>query len=370
MNKDKDLINENTPLEAETEAATEENTAVAEPEVTEETAAEEAVVAEAEAEPVFEGFAVAARAANAPPPAFKPSKKKKYRSIENLKSRYGIMFTMPWIIGFVIFFAWPLIQSIWFSFCDVTLSKDGVVTKFTGLENYNYFLNVHGEYDKWLSSALTSILYSLPIILLVSLVLALLLNQKFRGRLFFRALYFIPVIIATGVVVDLMFMTTSDELTAAGVSLGITDSMFSIEDVIGWLDMPDQVAKYVKLIINNIFDLLWSCGIQTVLFIAGLQSIPRTLYEASKVEGATKWEEFWFITFPMLGSVTLLVSVFTMVELFTSENNTLVERAYAMMDNGVFDESSTMLWIYFVAIGAVMGIILFCYNRFLMKRWQ
>ena len=126
----------------------------------------------------------------------------------------------------------------------------------------------------------------------------------------------------------------------------------------------------LALIINNIFDLLWSCGIQTVLFIAGLQAIPRSLYESSKVEGATKWEEFWFITFPMLGSVTLLVSVFTMVELFTSENNTLVERAYAMMDNGVFDESSTMLWIYFVAIGAVMGIILFCYNRFLMKRWQ
>lgn len=365
MNKDKDLINENTPLEVETEPAAEENTAVAEPEVTEETAS-----AEAEAEPAFEGFAVAARAANAPPPAFKPPKKKKYRSIENLKSRYGIMFTMPWIIGFVLFFAWPLIQSIWFSFCDVTLSKDGVVTKFTGLTNYNYFLNVHGEYDKWLSSALTSILYSLPIILLVSLVLALLLNQKFRGRLFFRALYFIPVIIATGVVVDLMFMTTSDELTAAGVSLGITDSMFSIEDVVGWLDMPNQVAVYVKMIINNIFDLLWSCGIQTVLFIAGLQSIPRTLYEASKVEGATKWEEFWFITFPMLGSVTLLVSVFTMVDLFTSENNLLIEKAYTMMDNGIFDESSTMLWIYFVAIGAVMGIILFCYNRFLMKRWQ
>ena len=356
MNKDKDLINENTPLEGETEAATEETSAVAKP--------------EASTEPAFEGFAVAARAANAPPPAFKPPKKKKYRSIENLKSRYGVMFTMPWIIGFVLFFAWPLIQSIWFSFCDVTLSKDGVVTKFTGLTNYNYFLNVHGEYDKWLSSALTSILYSLPIILLVSLVLALLLNQKFRGRLFFRALYFIPVIIATGVVVDLMFMTTSDELTAAGVSLGITDSMFSIEDVIGWLDMPDKVAMYVKLIINNIFDLLWSCGIQTVLFIAGLQSIPRSLYEASKVEGATKWEEFWFITFPMLGSVTLLVSVFTMVDLFTSENNLLIEKAYTMMDNGIFDESSTMLWIYFVAVGAVMGLILFCYNRFLMKRWQ
>ncbi len=358
MSDENKIINENTSPAAESELAAEET-------------ASAAVSADATSEEeVFEGFAVAARAANAPPPAFKPSKKKKYKSIESLKSRYGLMFTTPWIIGFILFFAWPLIQSIWFSFCDVTLSKDGVITKFTGFYNYNYYLNVHASYGDWVSAALTSILYSLPIILLVSLVLALLLNQKFRGRLFFRALYFVPVIIATGVVVDLMFMTTSEELTSAGVSLGITDSMFSIEDVVGWLDMPDQVAKYVKMIINNIFDLLWSCGIQTVLFIAGLQSIPRSLYEASKVEGATKWEEFWFITFPMLGSVTLLVSVFTMVDLFTSENNTVVANAYKMMDTGIFDESSTMLWIYFVVIGAVMGLILLAYNRFLLKRWQ
>ena len=386
MAKDKELFEENTPLESETELATEETTEVAEAEAsleTAETAVEETVAAEAvaeeteaaaetavETEEVFEGFAVAARAANAPPPAFKPPKKRKYKSIETLKSRYGLMFTLPWMIGFVLFFTWPLIQSIWYTFCDVTLSADGVATKFVGMENYDYFINRHPNYTGWLTEGLTSILYSLPIILLVSLVLALLLNQKFRGRLFFRALYFVPVIIATGVVVDLMFQTTSEELTSAGVSLGITDSMFSIEDVVGWLDMPDKVAEYVKLIINNIFDLLWSCGIQTVLFIAGLQSIPRSLYEASKVEGATKWEEFWFITFPMLGSVTLLVSVFTMVDIFTSENNTVVKQAYTLMDNGVFDNSSTMLWIYFVVIGAVMGLLLFCYNRFLLKRWQ
>ncbi len=351
MKKDNELKN-NAPLEPETNAAA------------------EAVATETPNEEAFEGFAVAARAANAPRPAFKPPKKKKYRSIEDLKSRYGLMFCFPWIIGFVLFFGWPVIQSIWFTFNKVTQSGQSFDTEFIGFDNYIYYINEDAGYMKQLSAALTTMLYSLPIILLVSLVLALLLNQKFRGRLFFRALYFVPVIIATGVVVKLMFKTTSEELTSAGVSLGISDSMFSIEDVIGWLDMPDTVAKYVKLIINDIFDLLWSCGIQTVLFIAGLQSIPRTLYEASKVEGATKWEEFWFITFPMLGSVTLLVSVFTMVDLFTSEDNQLVFNAYGLMDNGRIHEPSTMLWIYFVAIGVVMGIILFCYNRFLLKRWK
>lgn len=297
-------------------------------------------------------------------------KQKKYKSIENLKGRYGFGFTAMWLFGFIVFFAYPLIQSIWFSFADVSLSVDGVQADFVGLKNYDFILNTHPNYSNWITTDLTSILYSLPIIMLLSLVLALLLNQKFRGRLVFRAIYFVPVIIASGVVVNLLFKTATEDLTQAGVNAALTDSMFSVEDVIGWLDMPDEVAKYVKLIINNIFDLLWNCGVQTVLFIAGLQSIPRTLYEASKVEGATKWEEFWFITFPSLGSVTLLVSVYTMVDVFTNNRNFVVSQAYTMMSSGNYDETSAMLWFYFLCAGAIMGAILFVYNRFLLKRWS
>lgn len=299
-----------------------------------------------------------------------PMKKTKYRSIEQLKSRYGYMFVSIWIVGFVLFFAYPVVLSIWYSLSDVTLSANGVSTNFVGIEHYKYWLLEDPNFTKWLSADVTSMIYSLPIILLVSLVLALLLNQKFPGRLFFRALYFVPVIIATGVVLKLMFQTTSEDLTAAGVSGALTDSMFSVEDVIGWLNLPDQIAIYIKLIINNIFDLLWSCGIQTVLFIAGLQSIPRTLYEASRVEGATKWEEFWFITFPSLGSVILLVGVFTMVDLFTNTRNVLIGKVYEMIYTGNFDSTSAILWIYFVVVGAIMGAVLFLYNRFLLKRWS
>lgn len=296
--------------------------------------------------------------------------KKKYRSIEQLKSRYGLMFVSPWIFGFIVFFAFPLVQSILYSFSDVVMTADGVKTNFLGIAPYKDLLTADPDFTKNLTSALATMLYSLPIILLVSMVLAILLNHKFKGRLFFRALYFMPVIIASGVVITLVFNTTSQELTGAGVNTTLTNTMFSIEDVVGWLSLPDKIAEYVKLIINNIFDLLWSCGIQTVLFIAGLQSIPTTLYEASKVEGATKWEEFWFITFPSLGSVMLLVAVYTMVDLFTSSNITIISTAYDQMNVGIYDTTSTMLWIYFVVVGAFMGIVLFAYNRFLLKRWQ
>ena len=297
-------------------------------------------------------------------------KKKKYRGIEQLKARYGWYFILSWVIGVVLFFAVPVIQSIIYSFSEMAITENGTQTEWVGLGNYRYIINEHTDYLKWLSSSITSFLYSLPIIVLLSMVLALLLNQKFRGRLFFRALYFMPVIIASGVVIKLLSTMSGDDMTSSSVSDSVSGAMFSVQDIINVLDLPSEVAEYVQKIISNIFDLIWNSGIQTVLFLAGLQSIPSYLYEASKVEGATKWEEFWFITFPMLSNVTLLVIIYTMVELFINSNNTLVSQVYSLMRAAVYDETSAMMWFYFLIIGAVMGLLVLAYRKFLQKRWS
>lgn len=297
-------------------------------------------------------------------------KRKKLKGINRIKSRYGYLFIAPWIIGFVIFFAVPVFQSLWYSFSEITLTTDGVKTEFIKAENYYYLLKEDPVFVTNLVQAVTTFAYSVPIILVVSLVLALLLNQKFRGRLFFRALYFLPVIIASGVVIELLFMTTDANLSTAGVSSALTSSMFSVQDVVGWLGLPQMVAEYVADIINRIFDLVWSCGIQIVLFIAGLQSVSGSVYEAARLEGATRWQEFWFITFPMLSNVTVLVIIFTTVELFTSTNNIVIDKAYSMMSSGIYGMTSAMLWFYFLIVGVTMGIFILLYNRLLMKRWQ
>lgn len=298
------------------------------------------------------------------------NKKVKHRGIESLKNRYGWMFVSPWVIGFVLFFAIPLFQSIIFSFSDIVVTEDGVVKTFAGIKNYNYILMQDADYTNNLTLSLTEFIYSLPFIILISLVLALLLNQKFKGRLFFRALYFMPVIIASGVVMDLLFQTTSSNLSSnAAVSDSLTGGMFSVEDMIEWLDLPIAISGYVSSVMNNILDLIWSSGIQTVLYIAGLQSIPSSLYEVSRVEGATKWEEFWFITFPMLHRVTLLVGIFTMVELIVSKDMPLVSKAYKLMLAGNYDETSAMLWTYFIIVGAIMALLVLLYNKLLVKRW-
>jgi len=296
---------------------------------------------------------------------------KKNRGIEQLKSRYGLMFTMPWLIGIIIFFIIPFVQVVWFSFSEMTVSENGFNTVFVGLKNYKDALFVDAYYTEWLKNSMTSFLYSLPIILLLSMVLAIILNQKFRGRLFFRALYFLPVIIASGTVITLIFRTSGSDMEGLGSSESYAANMFSVEDIVTWLNIDGKVADYITLMINKIFDLVWNCGIQIVLFLAGLQSVPSSLYEVSRVEGATKWEEFWFITFPMLSRVTLLVGIFTMVELITAERgNIMVEKLYSMMRAGVYDRSAAMILIYFVASTAFMGIVVLLYTKLIAKRWE
>ena len=297
-------------------------------------------------------------------------KKKQIKGIEARKSRYGFMFILPWLIGFVLFFLIPIIQSFVYSLSTILLTENGIVTEFVGLKNYNYLINEDATYLKMLNTSLVGFLYKLPLILVVSIVLSLVLNQKFKGRVVFRALFFLPVIIATGVVLELVFRTTADSTTALGVSDSITSNMFSVESIMQSLDLPSQIAGYIKTAVSSIFDLIWECGIQIILFIAGLQSIPASIYEASKVEGATKWEEFWFITFPQLSRITLLVSIFTMLEVFADNRNELINSAYIKMSAGIYDESSAMLWVYFAAVAVVMGILVAAYNKFLLKKWE
>lgn len=298
------------------------------------------------------------------------SKLKKAHGIEELKSRYGLLFILPWIIGLITFFIIPLFQSIYFSFSKVTPIPGGVKTEWIGLENYVELLKRDANYTDQLKQSIGQFVYALPIILILSLILAIMLNQKFRGRVLFRALYFLPVIIATGKVMTFIFETTDESITDIGVSGGMASQMISVDDLTKVLNLSTDVAKFITDSINSIFNLIWSCGIQIVLYLSGLQSIPSSLYEASKVEGATKWEEFWFITFPMLSRITLLVGVFTMVELFVNERSQLIERAYGLMTAGKQDSSSAMIWFYFIIVSAIMGVIIFLFTKFIMKRYE
>lgn len=297
-------------------------------------------------------------------------KLKKQRGIETLKAKYGFMFCLPWLIGIVLFFFYPLLQSILYVFSDVSIRLGEIQVDFQGLANIKEALFSDADYTNNLGAALGKFVYSFPLIMVLSLILGILLNQNFRGRVLYRAIYFLPVIIASGVVIELIFKTRSGDISSVGTDASVRDNMISAQTVINWLGLPTTISTYIDKVLSQIMNLVWNCGIQIILWIAGMQAIPEQLYEVSKVEGATKWEEFWFITFPMLSRVTVLVAVFTMVDIITAKSDLVMTQALQYTQQQAYGVASAMLWIYFLIIGLLLGALLLLFNRFCAKRWE
>ncbi len=293
------------------------------------------------------------------------------RGIEALKERYGWICVSLWVFGLIVFFLIPIFQSFLYTFCKVTLVTGDLQTKWVGLENLKYIFTIDQNYVDNLAAGVGAFAYSFPIILVLSLILALMLNQKFKGRTFFRAIYFLPVIIASGVILGTIIGDTSSVTDVSGTTdQAVSANMVDVSELVKWTGLPEKIGDYFSDAINKIMNLVWKCGIQIILFIAGMQSIPDLYYEVSKVEGATAWEEFWFITFPSLSRVITLVTVFTMVELMTSQTDKVIMQAYNLISSQMFGESSAMLWVYFCVIGAILGTILFAFNHFCAKKWE
>lgn len=285
------------------------------------------------------------------------------------RNRYGYVFITPWIIGFLLFFLIPLGQSIYYSFCKITTGSAGFVFDFVKWDNYRYIFQQDLSYTENLLDAVVAFLYSLPLTVILSLVLAVILNQKFRGRLLARAVFFLPVIIATGVVMDIF----NTDVMADQLRDGTTSYMLggvNFELILMRLDLPQTLIEPMLAFIQDIFDLVWGCGVQTILFIAGLQSVPAHLYEVSRVEGSTGWEDFWFITLPMLSNILILVIVYTIIDLFTKNDNPVMGQAYEFMRGSQnYDQSSAMLWTYFAVVGAIIAVFMLLL-RLVMRRWD
>lgn len=303
--------------------------------------------------------------------------KKRRRGIESRRAFYGRMFILIWEIGFIIFFMIPLLQSVIFSFSDVTVSSDGFSTVFAGMKNYYYAFYEQTSYTSDLTYSVTNFLYTMPFIVVLSLIIAILLNQRFIGRTAMRSIFFLPVIVAGGVVMNFFSADAlADSLRdvssgSSAYTSGFGMSFVDFDSILLSLGLPDAAIETISLYVNQIFNLLWSCGVQIVLFISGLQSIPATLYEASSVEGATSWEEFWYITFPMLGNTLILVAIYTTIDILTSAENKVMKLAYTYLTSQQnYSYSSAMLWAYFAIIGVIVALVFYLLNHFLLRRFE
>jgi len=296
------------------------------------------------------------------------AKKTNKSSLERNRARAGYTFIAHWVLGLILFFVVPLINSIWYGFNEVLIRPGGVVKEFIGFKNFHELIAEDATYLDSLRDSIGLMLYSLPIIIALSLILAVLLNQPFKGRTVFRAIFFIPVLLSNSVVMSLL---NSEWMTMPLFSTGEAGTgIINYQEIIANINVPTQLTPILVFLLSNTINLIWSCGVQTILFLAGLQSISPSFYEVSKIEGANKWEEFWLITVPSLRHIISLVLIYTMIELFADMKNVVVGNAYAKMISQEYGMSSAMLWIYFAIVVVIIGIVYIAYQKFCVKRWE
>lgn len=290
--------------------------------------------------------------------------KNKKSGLDQLQAKYAYIFVIPWMFGIAVFFIWPLIQSLIYAFSDVSIEPGQVVVDFVGLKNLKHLIYTDPGFSARLGKSIGQMVYSLPLITAFSLIIAVMLNRKFAGRTIFRALFFLPILIASSAVLNLLGGDVLD------FQIFSSDGFIDPNSIINNLNIPSAFNDIVSFLLTSMSTIIYKSAVQIVLFLGGLQNIPDSLYEVSKIEGANKWEEFWLITVPGLRHVLSLVMIYTMINLFTSTDNVLVANSYERMASQDYGNSSAQLWMYFVVIILFIVGVYYFYNRFCMKKWE
>ncbi|MCR5312028.1 MAG: sugar ABC transporter permease [Lachnospiraceae bacterium] len=292
----------------------------------------------------------------------KKDKKKKVVGLEKQKAFAGYMFIAPFIFGFLLFMVKPLIQSLYMSFCDVQLGPakfDMVLFKDNLFENYRWSLRVDPEFTSLLGEELLRMfLYSFAIIVF-SLFIAVILNQEFKGRALVRAVFFLPVILSSGVMLGLesnntlisTLQTTVEEVTTGA---SITDALKTILRNTG---VGVRAYEAVFEVIDNIYDVALASGMQIIIFLSGLQTIPKSMYEAASIEGCTAWESFWKVTFPSISGLFLVNWIYTVVDFSMRSDNKVIDKIQDILQAKMnYGAASAMSWMYFLVIAAYVGL--------------
>ncbi|MFP4015691.1 MAG: carbohydrate ABC transporter permease [Halanaerobiales bacterium] len=293
------------------------------------------------------------------------------------KNSYGYIFIAPFIIGFILFFLYPFILSVRFSLSEISIIPTGFELEYVGLKHYEYILFINAEFLEALTNTFLDLISQIPMIIFFSFFAASLLNQKFKGRMLARVMFFLPVIMGAGIVLkieqnDLLTqILNSGELADAG---GVSQSSYVFSDAairafFQQLKLPYGMTEYLMSAVDNLATIIRSSGVQILIFLAGLQSISPSLYEAADVEGATAWERFWMITFPLMTPLILTNIVYTIIDSFTNPTNELMvlidETAFLGSGYGV---SVAMAWFYFLLVAIILAVTVKIVSRGVVYR--
>lgn len=309
-----------------------------------------------------------------------PDPNKKTRiSYERKKKLYGYAFIAIWLVGTIYMFIIPLITSVQYSLSKTTLvsedrvadypqmSGPGIYCEWNNFQNYIDIFTSDQDYVPNLINSISAMPGDTFMILVFSLFIALLLNQNFKGRGLARAIFFIPVLVATGPVLSVI----NGDMASQGIGdASQFSSLFEVNMVdkflefMGFANISQSVADQLSEVASNLFNLIWRCGIQTIIFLSALQQIPTSAKEAAQMEGATGWEFFWKITFPTISPMILANLIYTVIDCFVDSTNPVMQEVLAKNTNWQYGISTAMAWTYFAIVGVALGIISAIVSKF------
>jgi len=285
--------------------------------------------------------------------------KNKLAGLQKRKAVAGYLFIMPFILGFLIFMVKPFFQSLYMSFCNVQLGSGTFEMNWIGIDNFKRAFTIDPEFNRLLVEELARMVVDSLAIMVFSFFVALILNQKFKGRALVRAIFFLPVILSSGVILGL----ETDNALMASIQAAVEENTAgvsitgAIKTILVTSGVGSNAFEIVFDIIDNIYDIAISSGIQIIIFLSGLQTISSSMYEAADIEGCTKWESLWKITFPMISSLFLVNWIYTVVDFCMRSDNEVIEKITKVMTVQLYyGFASAMSWIYFLVVIAFIGI--------------
>ncbi|MBQ8732528.1 MAG: sugar ABC transporter permease [Oscillospiraceae bacterium] len=282
-----------------------------------------------------------------------------YRKKKELK---GWIFVSLFLLGFLVYYLPVLIDAVRYSFSDLDVTGKQLLVTFVGGEHYHYAFMVHPDFLKTLVTSIGQLGGEIGAILIFSLFLATVLNQKMPGRAFFRMIFFIPVVMATGVVekyeVSNILMEQMENTAEMG-STAASGALFDAEAFLATMGIIDpNIVEMLSSLSEGIYGIVQKSGVQLIIFLAGLQSISPSIYEVAKIEGASGWEIFWKITFPMLMPMIFVNTMYTIIDSFTRSSNAVVELITEIgFQNSNLEASTAMSLVYSLVVLAVLGIV-------------
>jgi ABC-type sugar transport system permease subunit len=288
---------------------------------------------------------------------------RKRASLSRKDAVAGFLFILLWLIGTIYFFIKPFITVILYSFHDVPSSGYLNESKFVGFDVFVRVFTTDTTFIRSFFESITGIFTTAIFVIFFSVFVALILKSEFRGRTLVRAIFFLPVIIATGPIMDIINSETLAQSLMSGESTSIMFQVTSIEELLLQIGLSQELTSTFSSMVSEIFNLSWKAGIQILLFMAALQNVPSHLYEAADVEGASGWEKFWLITFPMITPILLLNTIYTVIEGFTDYSNKIIQMIVSQTQNLNLSYAAALGTSYFSVVFIIIMVIYLIINR-------